>query len=67
MDDETRFEHLRAIPDEHIRLIVYDFNERLIELESDKRLRHLAISVALGAAPLIGVVLGAMSGVRISF
>lgn len=67
MDDATRWEHLRAVADDHVRALFYDMNERLVELEADKRLRQLVITVAVGVAPLLALVAGAMSGVKVSF
>ena len=67
MDDAARFEHLRAVPDEHVRALFYDQHERLRDLEADQRMRQLIIAVAAGAAPLAGIIIGMFSGVRVSF
>jgi hypothetical protein len=67
MDESTRFEHMRSIEDPHIRALLYDNHQRTSDLEADQRLRQVAISILIGAGPMLGVFLGIISGVKVSF
>jgi len=67
MEEAERFEHIRAIDNEHVRALLYDANTRLLDLEADQKLRQLAISVILGLGPFLGILIGVASGVKVQF
>ncbi len=53
LTEEQRFEHLRSIADPNIYRLLHDYEGRIQDLESDRRLRGLAVSLAIGAGPII--------------
>lgn len=53
LTEEERFHHARAISDDHISALFFDNDNRLRDLENERRFRGLAVSVAIGAGPII--------------
>lgn len=58
MNDWLRSERLRQIPDENVRALIFDHDERLTVLEADRRVRNLVISGVFACGTIVmGVVI----------